>query len=375
MTRTYLDYNATGVMRPDVKEAMFKVMDRGFGNPSSVHGEGRAARALVETARDSVGALVGSRARDVVFTGGGTEGNNAIIAQKYDTILYSAVEHDCVLEAVRASGAKAVELPVTSEGLMDLNALKAALDVAQGRVLVTVMLANNETGVIQPVKQIAQLAHDSGAIIHTDAIQAAGKIPIDFNDLGVDLMTLSAHKLGGPQGVGAIVIKPALAFQPLLRGGGQELGRRSGTENVAGIHAFGVAAALALKSSLDVKSIRQMRDDLEHRVREIAPDAIVWGEGAERLPNTSCLSMPAVSGEVQVMAFDVAGIAVSSGSACSSGKVKESHVLKAMGAEGDDASNSVRISMGWGNTPADVDAIVAAWSELYKRTAAKRQVV
>lgn len=360
----YCDHNASAPTRPEAVEAMTHVLAEG-GNPSSVHGIGRRARAAVEHARSQVAALAGASADEVVFTSGGTEANNmALAAVDASAILVSAIEHDSVLGAA----ANGVRLPVSRDGVLDLDGLDAALSEAGGRALVSVMYANNETGVVQPIADVARRAHAAGAIIHCDAVQAAGRLPIDFAALDVDMMTLSAHKIGGPQGVGALIVRTGLTVDPLLRGGGQERRLRAGTENVAGIVGFGVAAECALNELDQMARIASRRDTLEAILRRVAPDAVIYGAAAPRLANTSCVGMPGVSGETQVMAFDLDGIAISAGAACSSGKVTASHVLRAMGVGDQAAGESVRISLGVSNGDDDIEAITETWQRLYKRT-------
>lgn len=368
MRRHYLDFNATAPIRPEVIEAVTNAM-RSVGNPSSVHAAGREARRIVENARQSVAALAGARSQDVIFTSGGTEANNlALQSSGRERILVGAGEHDSVLQAAP----DAVRIPLNGEGAVDLTKLAELLEDGSRPSLVSLMFANNETGVIQPVVEAAELARKAGALVHCDAVQAAGKLPINMTELGVDMLTLSAHKFGGPQGIGALVLKPGLELKPLLRGGGQERRRRAGTENVAACAGFGVAADLALTQLPQARSLSALRDDFERRIAEMSPESEIFGRAVERLPNTSCLTMPGVSAETQVMALDLAGVAVSSGSACSSGKVQASHVLKAMGVEDAVASTAIRVSLGWSNTADDVDALVAAWHALYQRKSARR---
>jgi cysteine desulfurase len=332
------------------------------GNPSSVHGPGRAARAAVEDGRARVATLVGVSPESVVFTSGGTEANNlALTGCDRGGVIVSAIEHPSVL-SVRPD---ATVVGVGLDGVVDLAALEQALDGGEAPALVSVMMANNETGVLQPMDEVVRLAQARGALVHTDAVQAAGRVAIDMADLGVDLLTLSAHKIGGPQGVGALVVRDHVKLQPLLRGGGQERRRRAGTENVAGIVGFGVAADRAGADLAGIRRLTAMRDELETR---IARDAIIHGASAARIGTTSCVGMPGVSGETQVMAFDLAGIAISAGAACSSGKVEASHVLRAMGVEGNAAGEAVRISFGYTSAMADVDAVVAVWEALHRRT-------
>ncbi len=357
----YLDYNASAPVRPAVVEAIATALGS-VGNPSSVHGFGRAARRALEQARASVAGLVGARPEAVLFTSGGTEANNQVLAGVHGARWVSAVEHPSVLEAAP----DAERLPVDAHGRVDLGHLADRL-AATGPALVSVMLANNETGVVQPVAEVARLARRRGALVHCDAVQAAGKIEIDLDARGVDCLTLSAHKLGGPQGVGALVLREGIEPRALLRGGGQERRWRPGTENLPGIVGFGRACELALEDRDCARRTGALRDRLEAEIRAVAPAAPVHGAGAERLPNTSCIGMPGVSNQTQLIALDLAGIAVSTGSACSSGKVGPSHVLAAMGVEPAEAACAIRVSLGWASTDADVDRLVAAWTRLYVR--------
>ncbi|MFC4348279.1 cysteine desulfurase family protein [Kordiimonas lipolytica] len=367
----YLDYNATSPIRDEVIDTVTAAM-RTVGNPSSVHAAGRDARARVEEARTQVAAMVNARPRDVVFTSGGTEASNTVIrGAGAASILISAIEHDCGFAAAKESGLPVYVIPTSDQGVVDMGSLQSLLAKAEKPALVSVMLANNEMGALQDVAAIATVAKEHGARMHTDAVQAAGKISLDFKALGVDYLTLSAHKLGGPQGVGAIVLGPTAPLKSLIAGGGQELSRRSGTENVAGIAGFGTGAMEAMVGLGDMDRIKGLRDRLESEIRAIANDVIVVGSGAERIANTSCLIMPGVKGETQVMHFDLNGICVSSGSACSSGKVKVSHVLTAMGFAPEQAECSIRVSLGYQTTEADVDAFVAAWKSIYSRTRAR----
>ena len=361
----YMDHNATTAVRPEARDAVALALAL-TGNPSSVHGSGRTARRLVEDARDAVAALVGAEPAWVVFTSGGTEANNLAlrVLPKRAPILCSAVEHASVLSVMDGI----VEIPVDGDGVVDLSALEALLAGEDTPALVSVMLANNETGVLQPVADVAALAHEHGALIHCDAVQAAGKMAIDFRALGCDLMSLSAHKIGGPSGVGALVVTSGvegdLALIPMLRGGGQERGRRAGTENVPGIAGFGAAARAAREGLTDFARLGRWRERIENRLRQRA-DSRVYGFGAPRLANTSCLTMPGVEAETQVIQFDLAGVAVSAGAACSSGKVEPSRVLAAMGVDANEAATAIRVSLGWNTTEDDADKFVEAWIQVY----------
>ena len=369
--RVYLDWNATTPLRPEAKQAMTSAWEFS-GNPSSVHTEGRQARRLVEGARAAIAAAVAARPHDVVFCSGGTEANALALTpglrrgagQPVQRLLVSAIEHASVLEGGRFAPASTGTINVTGAGLVDLNHLRTLL-AGEPPALVSVMLANNETGAVQPVSDIADVVHEAGGLLHVDAIQALGKIPIDINWLKADLMTLSAHKIGGPKGVGAVVLaEDVKGLEPLLRGGGQELGRRAGTENVAGIAAFGAATRAAI-SALPDDSIRlgALRERLERGLKR-TPGMIVFSESAPRLPNTTLFTVPRLKAETAVIGFDLAGIAVSSGSACSSGKVQPSHVLDAMGFPKDLAQGAVRLSLGWSTAEADIDLTLEAWRKL-----------
>jgi cysteine desulfurase len=358
----YLDHNATSPVRPEAVAALTHALRQG-GNASSVHGFGRAARGLVEAAREEVAALVGADPAEVVFTASGTEANNQALREcGRPAVIVSAIEHDSVLKA----RPDAIPAPVGAEGVVDLAALDMPL--AHKNAVVSVMLANNETGVIQPVAEAAALAHKHGALVHCDAVQAAGRIAIDIDALGVDYLTLSAHKIGGVPGAGALIARNGAPLAALVRGGGQERGMRAGTENVPAIAAFGVAARLAREP---LTHLAALRDEMEDRLLAICPEARIFGRNAKRLPNTTQIAMPGVAAETQVIALDLDGVAVSAGSACSSGRVETPRVLTAMGVEEATAKCAIRISLGWNSTAEDVDRLVAAWGALYERTARK----
>ncbi len=369
--RVYLDWNATTPLRPEAKQAMTAAWEIS-GNPSSVHTEGRQARRLVEDARAAIAAAVGARAPDVVFASGGTEANALALtpglrrgaSQPVQRLLVSAVEHPSVLAGGRFPADAIGTIRVNGVGLVDPGHLRALL-AAGPPALVSVMLANNETGAVQPISEIADAVHEAGSLLHVDAIQALGKIPIDINRLKADLMTLSGHKIGGPKGVGAVVLAEDMqGLEPLLRGGGQELGRRAGTENVAGIAAFDAAAKAAM-AALDVDTVRLegLQNRLELGLKQ-TPGMIVFSEAVPRLPTTTLFTVPGLKAETAVIGFDLAGIAVSSGSACSSGKVQPSHVLDAMGFPRDLAQGAVRLSLGWSTSEADIDLTLQAWRKL-----------
>lgn len=354
--RIYLDHNATSPLKESARQAMLSAFELG-GNASAIHEEGRKAHAVLDNARESVARALGVIAPMVVFTSGGSEANNlALKGAPVERLIVSAVEHPSVLEAARSAGKTVDILPVDGEGRVDLAVLESLLKSGP-KALVSVMLANNETGVIEPLRDVAALAHAHGALVHTDAVQALGKIPVNFGLLGVDLLTVSAHKLGGPLGAGALIVRDGLALTPLIHGGGQELRRRAGTENLAAIAGF---AAAAQEKRLEIKALR---DHLEERLE----GAVIFGAGAERLPNTSCFALPGLSAETLLMALDLAGFAVSSGSACSSGKVAKSHVLAAMGVAPELAASALRVSLGWTTTAEHIDQFISAWSRIKAR--------
>jgi cysteine desulfurase len=369
--RVYLDWNATTPLRREAMEAMAAAWDLS-GNPSSVHAEGRQARRLVEDARATVASAVGAVARDVVFTSGGTEANALALTPRLrrpsgppvERLLVSAIEHASVLAGGRFPAEAISRVGVTRSGLLDLDRLRASLE-GGSPALVSLMLANNETGALQPVREAAEIVHAAGGLLHVDAIQALGKIPFDINLMSADLVTLSAHKIGGPKGAGAVVLAEGLlGFEPLLRGGGQERGHRAGTENVAGIVGFGAAVKAAM-DALEGDAIRleSLRNRLESGLRQ-TPGAIVFSDDVPRLPNTALFTVPGLKAETAVIGFDLAGIAVSSGSACSSGKVQPSHVLKAMGFGPELTQGAVRLSLGWSTSDADIDCCLEAWRKL-----------
>ena len=383
--RAYFDWNATAPLRPQARAAMLAALDH-FGNASSVHGEGRAARALIEAARAEVAALVGAQPKNVTFTSGGTEANMLALTPAIqrgedktprDALFVSAIEHPSVRAGGRFSAVE--ELPVTASGISDLEQLEEAVARSE-RPLVSVMLANNETGVIQPLVEVAEIVHRVGGILHIDAVQAVGRIPVDMEMLDADLMTVSGHKLGGPQGVGALIRRGEIHItQPLIRGGGQERGARAGTENVAAIAGFGAAAAAATSAlSSDARRLSAMRGTLEAGLKALSGDVVIFGEAAARVPNTTLFAIPGLKAETAIIAFDLNGIAVSSGSACSSGKVSASQVLAAMGVEPALARGAIRLSIGWSTTEADIAALLTAWikviSSLSKGETAKHEI-
>ena len=360
----YLDHNATTPIRPAALDAVVETLKAG-GNPSSVHRAGRSARSRIDAARRHVAGLLGVLPGEIVFTSGGTESNNlALRGSGRRRVLASTIEHDSVLRAAPA----AEIVPVDADGVVDLAALERLLAASREPALVSVMFASNETGVLQPIAEVARIARAAGALVHCDAVQGAGKLPVAMHALGVDYMSVSAHKLGGPSGVGALVVREGAPLAGDRLGGGQEANRRAGTENVAGIAGFG-AAAVEAQAGLATAASRlcNERDRLERVLKQIAPDARIFGGKVRRLSNTTCISMPGVKAETQVMALDLTGVAVSAGAACSSGKVTRSAVLAAMGVDKHLAETAIRISLGWNTLPEDIDRLIAAWQDLYIR--------
>jgi cysteine desulfurase len=379
--RIYLDWNATAPLRPAARAAMLAALQE-VGNPSSVHAEGRAARRRVEAAREQVAALVGAAPGNVMFTSGGTEANMHALSPRLETpkhrapldrLLTSAIEHPSVRTGGRFPADAIEEIPVTPDGIVDLVRLRERLtELSEGgaRALVSIMHANNETGVVQPIAAVAALVHAAGSLLHVDAVQTAGRIPCDINALDADLMTISSHKLGGPQGSGALVraSDELHLADPLIRGGGQERGTRAGTENVVAIAGFGAAAQAAAEAqAADGPRIAALREQLETGLLAAASGTVIFGRGVERLPNTTMFAVPGRKAETAIMALDLDGIAASSGSACSSGKVTASHVLGAMGVPAGLAGGAVRLSLGWNTTEAEIDTFLTAWRKLVSR--------
>jgi cysteine desulfurase len=380
MQRVYLDWNATAPLRAEARAAAMAALDV-IGNPSSVHGEGRAARHLIEQARADVAWLVGAEPRNVIFTSCGTEANvlalTACIEVAGDKaprgrLLMSAIEHPSVRLGHRFPASEVEVLRVTADGMIDLADLRARLAVQQDtgklRPLVSIMHANNETGVIQPISSAAEIVHEAGGLLHVDAVQSAGRISCDINTLQADILTLSGHKLGAPKGVGALVLRSEALhlLDPAIRGGGQERGRRAGTENVIGVNGFGAAAAAARRALGNAAvGMSRLRDRLESGLKEISPEVVIFGAAnEERLPNTTLFAMPSVRAETALIALDLDGIAVSSGAACSSGKVAPSHVLAAMGVPAALAVGAIRISLGPATSEDEVDFFLRAWRKL-----------
>jgi cysteine desulfurase len=377
--RSYLDYNATAPLRDEVRDAVIAALSL-QGNPSSVHAEGRAARAAIEAARVKVARLVGATPEDVIFTSGGTEANALALAAQAGQAWHcylSAVEHPSVRSGGRFYRETTTTIPVTSDGVVDLDALARELEKHRPggwRPIVSLMTANNETGAIQPVTEASKIVHEAGGLLHTDAVQAAGRVPLDIGAIGADMLSLSAHKIGGPKGVGALVLREGVSVEPLLKGGGQERRRRAGTENVPGIVGFGVAAELAAADLAKAPEVAKLRDELEAGALAIAPDAVVLSSRVPRLPNTTCLAVPRAKAETLVIGLDLAGVAISSGSACSSGKVEASHVLSAMGVGPELAQGAIRVSLGFATSNTDIQAFLRAFGELIKRLKQSRKV-
>ncbi len=378
----YCDHNATSPLRPECRDAVLHALTIG-GNPASVHAAGRAAHALVENAREAVASLVGARPDEVIFTSGATESNSLALAGAIEgamvegekpvritRLFVSAIEHSSVLKAAQRLGEKVPGLrleilPVTADGVLDTEALRVALREGKGRALVAVMAANNETGVVQPLPEISRLVREAGALLLVDAVTAAGKTELDFSLC--DYMTLSGHKLGGPQGAGALIVRSGAPFAPQLVGGGQQKGLRAGTENLSGIAGFGAAARAVQGDGEERVRVAQLRDDFEKKLKAAIPGVTVFGDKVPRLCSTSNVAVPGLTGENIVIALDLDGVLVSSGSSCSSGKITPSHVLSAMGVDENLAGASLRVSFGWNSTAADADAVVASLLRLNSR--------
>ncbi len=361
----YFDWNATAPLAQAAKAAMLATLAE-TGNPSSVHAFGRRARARLETARQAVADLVGAKAENVIFTSGGSEANAlAFAAAGTRPAIVSAIEHDSVLKPAQIGTRPAAILPVGKNGIVDLDHLAVLLDRLAEPAFLSLMLANNETGILQPVAEAAKLAKAKGALVHCDAVQAAGRVALDIAELGIDYLTLSAHKLGGPPGVGALIAASGAPIAPLILGGGQERNRRAGTENLPGIAGFGAAAAAA-RDLASVETVRRLRDALEDRLLALGLPMTIFGRQAPRLANTSCFAAGTKTSETLVMAFDLAGIAISAGSACSSGKVRPSPVIQAMGFDIALAASAIRVSLGPANTIEEIAAFVATFAEIHR---------
>lgn len=363
---TYLDWNANAPMRREAIDAVAAALPLA-GNPSSVHAWGRRARQAVNEARDAVAALVDAAPDEVVFTSGGTEANNfALQAFPERRLIVSAIEHESIL----AAAPDAPHIPVSRDGVADLDVLDRLLAEDPRPALVSLMYANNETGVVQPAAEAALIAHRHGALFHCDAVQGPGKMAVDFRALDADLMTISSHKIGGPMGMGALILRRELQPRSFVKGGMQERGRRGGTENFPGIVGFGTAARIARQEIAAFEAVARLRDEAEARLLAIAPDAVVFGGAVPRLPNTLNIAMPRVPAATQVMALDLAGVMVSAGAACSAGKVTLSHVIAAMGVAPELAQCALRITLGWSTELSDINHLVEAWGALYARNRA-----
>ncbi len=384
----YCDHNATAPLRPSCRDAITHALTV-TGNPSSVHAHGRAARAIVENAREQVARLVAAKPDQVIFTSGATEANALALwgavegaidqgetekVARITRLFVGAIEHSSVLKsaqavAERVAGVRLETVPVTVEGVLDVEALRIALREGKGRALVAVMAANNETGVVQSIADISALCREAGALLLVDAVTAAGKIDLDAGLC--DYLTLSAHKLGGPQGVGALVVRDGAPLVPQLTGGGQQKGLRAGTENLSGIAGFGAAAKAVLADAGERARIASVRAHFERALRAALPRIVIFGAGAPRLDNTSNVALPGLTSENIVIALDLDGVMVSSGSSCSSGKIAPSHVLSAMGVADELAGASIRVSFGWDSTNEDANAVVASLVKLASRARAR----
>lgn len=380
-SRAYLDHNATSPVRPEARAAVLAALDL-VGNASAVHVEGRAARKIIENARADVAKLAEAEPAAVTFTSGGSEGAALVLAPGFgigsappaQRLIVSAVEHSCVLSGGRFEPGRISLCPVDHDGVIDMDALAHLLSKGDGIPLVALMAANNETGVVQPVAAAADLVHARGGYLVCDAVQALGKLPLDLGSLHADALILSGHKIGAPQGVGAAVLHgDARLPTPLIRGGGQEDRRRGGTENLTGIAGFGAAArTVIIDSTHECDRMRELRDWMERELVTISKDVVIFGGSVSRLPNTSLVALPGMNGETAVIAFDLAGVSVATGSACTSGKVAPSHVLAAMGVEPEVARAAIRVSLGWSTTRADVTRFLEVWDKHRRQVFARR---
>jgi cysteine desulfurase len=377
-SRLYLDWNATAPLHPAARDAVVRAFDL-FGNPNSVHGEGRAVRAAIEAARRQVARLTGADPAHVIFTSGATEAANMVLTPDFRMgrtplpighLYVSGIEHPAIREGGRFPKERMTEIDVTPAGVVDLDALErllAAHDKAEGLPMVAIMLVNNETGIIQPVREAAKIVQAHGGLLVVDAVQAAGRLKLDINDIGADFMIVSSHKIGGPKGAGALVTRgEVLMPRPLIHGGGQEKGHRSGTENSLAVIGFGAAAEAAL-ADFDQRNatIEKLRDRFEDGMRRTAPDVIIYGADGSRVSNTSFFTLLGMKAETGLIAFDLEGVALSSGSACSSGKVGESHVLVAMGR--DPKLGALRISLGFATTEEEIESAIVAFARIAGR--------
>lgn len=361
MSRVYLDHNATTPLILEAQKAVVEGMSL-LGNASSIHQNGRSVRAKLEESRAKVAEYFSVKPSQIVFTSGATEANNTIIKGFSGRIITSSIEHDSVLEADKS----AIKCCVTADGIIDLNHLEDLLKKSERPTLVSIMAANNETGVIQPLAEIAALARQFGAKIHSDVVQVVGKLNLDWASLNLDFLSLSGHKIGALQGIGALIVNERIPINPLIRGGGQERYYRSGTENTVGIISLG--AAIEVCRANDWSAVENLRNNLEDQLSNLCSDVLIFGQKAPRLPNTTCFATPGLASNTQVMHFDLMGIAVSAGSACSSGKVKTSHVLQSMGITGAPLEQSLRVSLSKATTPRDIQKFIDTWRQLYERT-------
>ncbi len=359
----YLDYNATCPLRPGVREAILEVLDLP-GNASSIHMHGREARKKVEHARKQIAELIGANQEKITFNSGATEGNNTIMhAYAPQGVLVSAIEHPCIINLEHSMAL----VDVTEDGVIDLDHFEEMISKSPPPLLASVMMVNNETGVIQPLKEIVEISHNRGIKVHTDATQAVGRMNIDLFLLNADYMTLSSHKIGGPQGIGALITTNDIEPPVLFHGGGQEKSRRAGTENIPGIVGFGAAAEHARKNLEKYATLKNEQAYLESELKKLNEDIIIYGENVDRVHNTTCFSIPGANAETMLIAFDLDGISLSSGSACSSGKVSHSHVLKAMGAGDEELKGALRLSYGWATTREHIDQFLNAAEKIIKR--------
>lgn len=368
MTRAYLDYNATAPLRSEAREAMVAALDV-VGNASSVHEPGREARAIVETAREKVAAFVGAKPSEVIFTSGATEANNWVMAGEWQRIILAPIEHESVYVPALASHAHVDEVAVDENGVVAVGQIAELVLLASpdaGRSLIALQVANNETGAVQAVADVADFAAEHGLFMHTDAVQAAGRVQLDFHALNVDTMSLSAHKMGGPKGVGALILKDHVELKNLMQGGGQERRRRAGTENVAAIAGFGAAVEAATRDLKDIARLERLRDGLEHGLRDLDPKIKILGADAPRIANTTCFAAPGKRAETTLIKLDLAGVSVSSGAACSSGKVGISRTLNAMQVPKELAQSAIRISIGHATTEKEIKFVLQQIKTLHR---------
>ena len=367
--RAYLDWNADTPLCDAARRAMLGVWDLGALNPSSAHAGGQKARAVIEDARRSMAGLLGCAPEEIIFTAGGTEADNmAVKGAPVERFIVSFMEHPAIMKPAKASGRPVTLLEVDGDGVADLEALERHLAGGQGRALVCLMFASNESGTLQPVREAVEIARRHDALVLCDAVQGAGKAEVDFAALGVDMLAISAHKFGGPQGVGALIVREGLALEPLLLGGGQERRRRAGTENVAGIAGMAAALDAALEGGAEKESrIRALRDGLESELKEITPEAVIFAEGAPRMANTTWFAHPRIDAQAALMAFDLDGVAISAGSACHSGRAEVPRSLIAMGVDRDLAKRALRVSLGPDTTEEDIRLFLSSWRAQVER--------